>query len=86
LPLVKNYTQRDVRGIEAGEAMSRPELERHVLDTLLQRDGRFRQQSPRWAELALTLKTLALGDADPDAIVDELGNQIRQINSAEDTV
>jgi hypothetical protein len=85
LPMVKNHTQRDLREVEAGEKMSRPELERYVLDTLLQRDGRFRQQSTRWAELALTLKTLALSDAGPDAIVDELSNQIQQINNAENT-
>jgi hypothetical protein len=85
LPMVKNHTQRDIRGVEAGEMVTRPELERLVLDTLLQRDGRFRQQSTRWAELALTLKTMALGDAGPEAIVDELGSQIRQINNSENT-
>jgi DNA repair exonuclease SbcCD nuclease subunit len=85
LPMVKNHTQRDARGVDVGETMSRPELERLVLDTLLQRDGRFRQQSTRWAEVALTLKTMALGDAGPEAIVDELGSQIRQINDIEHT-
>ncbi len=76
LPLVKNLTQSLDRVIEGGDGMSRAELERHVLNGLLQQDGRFRAQSEQWTEAALTLKTMALGDAAPEAITVELANQI----------
>lgn len=79
LALVKNHTQSGDRAIEAGEGMSRPDLERYVLNRLLENDSRFRDQSERWANLALSLKGLALSDAPPDAILEELGNQMGAI-------
>ena len=79
LVLVKNLTQPTDRVIEALDGMSRTDLERHVLTHLLQQDGRYRDQSERWTDLAISLKNLALGDASPEAVVDELDNQMAAI-------
>jgi DNA repair protein SbcD/Mre11 len=79
LPLVKNLTQPVDRDIEISEGMSRAELERHVVNRLLQQDGRFRQQSERWTDVALLLKSMALSDAGAEAIVDELAAQLERI-------
>jgi exonuclease SbcD len=81
LPLVKNLTQSADRAIEIREGMSRAELERHVVNSLLQQDGRFRQQSERWADVALLLKNMALSDASAEAIVDELAAQMDRIQT-----
>jgi hypothetical protein len=72
LPLVKNHTQSTDRAVEVGEAVSRAELERQVINSLLQRDSRFREKSEAWSALALQLKALSMNDASPEAIVDEL--------------
>jgi hypothetical protein len=79
LPLVKNYTQSNERAIEVGEMVSRPELERQVINSLLQRDSRFREKSEAWSALALQLKSLSLSDASPEAIVDELAAQMEAL-------
>jgi DNA repair exonuclease SbcCD nuclease subunit len=79
LPLVKNHTQSNDRALEVGEAVSRAELERQVLNSLLQRDSRFREKSEAWSALALQLKSLSMNDASPEAIVDELASQMEAL-------
>lgn len=76
VPLIKNFTQPVDRVIEAADGMSRSELERLVVNSLLERDVRFRDHSGHWTTVALTLKSLALGDASPDVIVAELAAQM----------
>jgi exonuclease SbcD len=76
LALVKNLTQPMDRVIEAGEGLSRAELERFVLNQLLQQDGRFRDQSEQWTAATLALKSMALSDASPELMVEELANQL----------
>jgi 3',5'-cyclic AMP phosphodiesterase CpdA len=58
--------------ITAGEQLNRGELEAHVLQELLARDLRRRDQSEAWAQLALRLKRLALAGDAPEAIANEL--------------
>jgi DNA repair exonuclease SbcCD nuclease subunit len=83
LVLVKNMTQPVDRVIEAVEGMSRADLERHVINHLLQQDGRFREHSERWSEVAISLKNLALGDHGPELLVDELANHIAAVEGQE---
>jgi DNA repair protein SbcD/Mre11 len=83
LPLVKNHTQSSDRAIDTSEAMSRPELERYVINRLLENDGRFRAQSERWAELALSLKRLALTDVGAEIVLEELNTQMQAIRTPE---
>jgi DNA repair exonuclease SbcCD nuclease subunit len=82
LPLIKNMTQPVDRAFEAEEGLSRADLERQVVNHLLQQDSRFRDQSEQWTEAALALKNLALGDAAPDAILTELANRIETVAAA----
>jgi len=78
--LVKNFTRSAEMGVESTEQMSRSELEHKVLTDLLERDVRFRAQSEEWAALTITLKQMALTGADADAILIELGSQMKAIN------
>lgn len=82
LSLIKNLTQPVDRVIETTDGLSRTELERQVLHLLLEQDSRFSRQSTQWAEAVLALKGLALGDAAPEAIVEELANQLDAIDAA----
>jgi DNA repair exonuclease SbcCD nuclease subunit len=70
--MVQNRTHSADYAVEAGETLSRPVLERQVLAGLFERDARFREHSQAWARAALSLKTLVLDGAEPQAIVDEL--------------
>lgn len=56
-------------------AATRAELEHEVLSELIGRDERFRHAAPRWAEVALELKRMALDGRSPDAIIDYLRGQ-----------
>jgi DNA repair exonuclease SbcCD nuclease subunit len=70
--MVHNFTHSAEYAVEAGETLSRPVLERQVLARLFDRDARFRDHSQAWARAALSLKTLVLDGAEPQAVVDEL--------------
>ncbi len=74
--LVRNLTHSVDFGMEFSEGVSRPELERRVLSELMSRDTRFQAQSEQWVELTLGLKKLALSNASPEAILDELAGQM----------
>jgi DNA repair exonuclease SbcCD nuclease subunit len=76
IALVKNFTHSVDFGIEFSEGVSRSELERRVLSELMSRDTRFHAQSEQWVELTLGLKKLALSNASPEAILDELAGQM----------
>ncbi len=78
--LVKNFTRATEMGVESTEQLSRSALEHKVLTDLLERDVRFRAQSEAWAALTVTLKQMALTGADADAILTELGSQMKEIN------
>ena len=58
--------------VQLNTEATRPELERLVLQELLERDIRFRTSAAGWAEGALELKRLALGRSSPEAIVAHL--------------
>ncbi len=54
------------------EGLTRPELERHVLRELVERDVRYRAQSAAWASLVLRVKQMVLTGSGPGEIVEEL--------------
>lgn len=62
-----------------GETMSRPVLERTILDDLFSRDARFAPRSRKWAQLALDIKAMTLDGADPETILDELESRMARI-------
>jgi DNA repair protein SbcD/Mre11 len=79
LVLVKNATGATAFEIEAGDGMSRLQLERQVMANLFNNDGRYSARSGEWARAALALKRLVLEGADPDAILEELETQIEAV-------
>lgn len=86
LPMVKNLTHAPGLAVEAAEGLSRIELERRVLSGIFAQDVRFREQNEAWAAAAVAIKKLALSNADPATIVDELAaltDQIRSQNPGE---
>lgn len=81
--LVKNQTKPTEFQIQVDEGMTRPQLERQILADLFLRDERFADHREDWADLAIALKTLALTNASPDAILDEMDARAGQIENAE---
>jgi DNA repair exonuclease SbcCD nuclease subunit len=77
--MVRDSIQSIDFGVETGGSVSRGQLEHKVLADLFENDVRFRQHSSQWARLALGLKGLALEDAAPDVILDELESQMAKI-------
>lgn len=74
--LVRNYTRSGDITVEGAESMNRTELERQVLEELLNRDSRFQAQSAAWVDVALQLKQLALSGAGGEAILAEIGERL----------
>ena len=79
--MVKNLTQNADYAVDVGATLTRAELERQVLASLFARDQRYAGQNEAWAALALSLKQLALSEASPAAILDELGAQMERVGA-----
>ena len=62
--------------VPSGERLSRAELERQVLQELIRRDSRYRDQAQRWADLMGEVKTMALTGSPPEAIVATMHQRI----------
>lgn len=75
--LIKNFTRSGDITIDGAEAMDRTELERQIVVDLLNRDARFQEKSEEWADLVLSLKTLALSGASGEAILAEVGDRLK---------
>ena len=76
--LVKNLTQNREYAVEAGEVLTRAELEMQVLTDLFARDQRYVERPEGWARLAVGLKQMALSGASPDGILKELAAYLAQ--------
>jgi hypothetical protein len=51
---------------------ARPELERGIIQELLERDARFRPAAEAWTKIALDLKRMMLEGSPPQAVIDAL--------------
>ena len=69
---VRDVTERSAFDIRLSDGMSRAELERHVLQELIERDVRRLHDSAAWAGLTIRLKHLALSGRPPEEVLDEL--------------
>ncbi len=58
--------------VDVDTEASRPELERAIVQQLIERDARYRPQAEDWMEGALQLKQLVLEGTPPQAIVEHL--------------
>ena len=78
--LVKNQTQPTEFEIRVEEGMTRTQLERQILSDLFMQDDRFSAHRDAWADLAVTLKSLAVSNTPPEAILAELAAGAKEIN------
>jgi len=61
---------------------ARPELERSIVQELLERDARFRLAAEAWTNVALDVKRMMLEDSPPEAVIDLLRRARAEISVA----
>ena len=66
--------------VSADAKLDRRELERQIVTELLENDARYSEESEAWAELAMSLKTLAVDGAAPETIIDEIAGALEGIH------
>jgi len=69
---VRNDSVANAFEVRAEEGWSREDLEQHVLQELVERDVRYREQSADWAAMLGRIKQMALTQSTPESIVSEL--------------
>ncbi len=72
LARVRNLSTPAEFQIDVDVEASRPELERGIIQELLERDARFRPQAEAWTQVALEVKRLVLEGSPPDSVIDTL--------------
>jgi hypothetical protein len=81
-PLLVRIANRSVpTEYEVGgdEAKSRAELERDVVEDLVERDARYRPAAANWAEIILNVKRMALEETSPQSIVEYLSDEVKPL-------
>ena len=66
--------------VSGDESKSRAQLEREVIEDLVERDIRYRPAAADWAEVALNVKHMALEGTSPEGILDYLESNIQPID------
>jgi exonuclease SbcD len=69
---VTNHTVPAEYEVSGDESKSRAELERKVLEDLVERDARYRPVAADWADLILNVKRMVLESTSPEGIVEYL--------------
>lgn len=84
LVMMKNQTVPVEYAVAAGlsEGVSRAERERRVIEDLIARDSRFRDQAQSLAALVIEAKRLALTDEPPPRIVEMIERKIAETQSS----
>jgi DNA repair exonuclease SbcCD nuclease subunit len=83
-PLLVRFNNRTVPTeyeVSGDEAQSRAELERQVVQELLERDARYRPSAGAWTDLLLDVKRLVLEETSPQTIVDYLSDRTAEIQA-----
>ncbi len=81
-PLLVRIANRSVpTEYEVGgdEAKPRAELEREVIEDLVERDARYRPSAADWTDVILDVKRMALEGTSPEGIVEYLETAVRKI-------
>ena len=76
---VVNRTVPTEYEVSGDESKSRAELERDVIEDLVERDARYRPAATDWTEVILNVKRLTLEGASPEGILDYLETSSRPI-------
>jgi hypothetical protein len=74
-PLLVRITNRTVPTeykVSGDESKPRDELEREVVEDLVERDARYRPAAYDWAEIILAVKRMSLEGTSPEGILDYL--------------
>ncbi|MFW6115791.1 MAG: metallophosphoesterase family protein [Chloroflexota bacterium] len=79
---VRNEARASEYDIDVDTQASRPELERSIIQELLERDARFRPAAPSWAKVALDVKRLVLEGSSSEAVIDVLRQARAEISLA----
>jgi exonuclease SbcD len=82
-PLLVRIANRSVpTEYEVGgdEAKPRAELEREVIEDLVERDARYRPSAADWTDVILDVKRMALEGTSPEGIVEYLETAVRKID------
>ena len=74
-----NHTVSPEYQVSGDESKSRAELEREVVEDLVERDARYRPAAADWAEVILDVKRMALEKTSPEGIVDYLESKKDQL-------
>lgn len=84
LVMVKNQTVPVEYAVAAGlsEHVSRTERERRVIEDLITRDSRYRDQASAMATLVIEAKRLALADEPPSRIVEVIEQRVPETQSS----
>jgi DNA repair protein SbcD/Mre11 len=84
LVMMKNQTVPVEYAVAAGlsEGVSRAERERRVIEDLIGRDSRFRDQAQALAALVIEAKRLALADEAPSRIIEMIEEKIAETQSS----
>jgi DNA repair protein SbcD/Mre11 len=84
LVMMKNQTVPVEYAVAAGlsEGVSRAERERRVIEDLIARDSRFRDQAQALAALVIEAKRLALADESPSRIIEMIERKIAETQSS----
>ena len=69
LPRVTNRAVPTEYEVSVDEAKPRADMEREVIEDLVERDARYRPAAPDWAELILSVKRMSLEGTSPERIV-----------------
>jgi DNA repair exonuclease SbcCD nuclease subunit len=79
---VKNRATPSEFEIDVDTEAARPELERGIVQELLERDARFRPAAEAWTKVALDLKRMMLEGSPPQAVIDALREAKAEISTA----
>src|SRR5262245_7732582 len=84
LVMMKNQTVPVEYAVAAGlsEGVSRAERERRVIEDLIARDSRFRDQAQALAALVIEAKRLALADETPSRIIEMIEGKVSETQSS----
>jgi DNA repair protein SbcD/Mre11 len=88
LVMMKNQTVPVEYAVAAGlsEGVSRADRERRVIEDLIARDSRFRDQAQALAALVIEAKRLALADEPPSRIVEMIERKVAETQSSKAAV
>ncbi len=83
---VRNQARASEFDIDFDTEASRPELERSIIQELLERDARFRPAAASWAKVALDVKRMVLDGSPPAAVIDALRQARTEVSPADQGV